>query len=91
MATSAVREAKNGGDFIDLVKEQTGLTVRVISGTEEARLIFLGIKNSVPMTEQASLAVDVGGGSVEIMAGNRINSCMPRASNSVPSDSPINF
>jgi exopolyphosphatase/guanosine-5'-triphosphate,3'-diphosphate pyrophosphatase len=71
VATSAVREAKNGGDFIDLVKEQTGLTVRVISGTEEARLIFLGIKNSVPMTEQASLAVDVGGGSVEIMAGNR--------------------
>ena len=71
VATSAVREAKNGGDFIDLVKEQTGLTVRVISGTEEARLIFLGIKNSVPMTEQASLAVDVGGGSVELMAGNR--------------------
>lgn len=71
VATSAVREAKNGGDFIDLVKEQTGLTVRVISGAEEARLIFLGIKNSVPMTEQAVLAVDVGGGSVELMAGNR--------------------
>src|SRR5580765_7919071 len=36
IATSAVREAKNGGDFIDLVAEQTGLKVRVISGTEEA-------------------------------------------------------
>jgi len=70
VATSAVREAKNGGDFIDLVKEQTGLTVRVISGTEEARLIFLGIKNSVPMTEQPVLGVDVGGGSVELMVGN---------------------
>jgi exopolyphosphatase/guanosine-5'-triphosphate,3'-diphosphate pyrophosphatase len=71
VATSAVREAKNGGDFIDLVKERTGLKVRVISGAEEARLIFLGIKNSVPMTEQPALAVDVGGGSVELMAGNR--------------------
>ncbi|HEX6951129.1 MAG TPA: Ppx/GppA phosphatase family protein [Nitrospira sp.] len=71
VATSAVREAKNGGDFIDTVKEQTGLRVRVISGVEEARLIFLGVKNSVPMTEQPALAVDVGGGSVEVMAGNR--------------------
>ncbi len=71
VATSAVREAKNGGDFIDLVAEQTGLTVRVISGTEEARLIFLGIKNSVPMTDQPVLGVDVGGGSVELMVGNR--------------------
>ena len=71
VATSAVREAKNGGDFIDLVREQTGLRVRVISGEEEARLIFLGIKNSVPMTEQPALAVDVGGGSVEVIAGNR--------------------
>src|SRR5690349_12506065 len=71
VATSAVREAKNGGDFIDMVMEQTGLRVRVISGIEEARLIFLAVKNNVPMTEQPSLAVDVGGGSVEVMAGNR--------------------
>src|SRR5262249_28211958 len=71
VGTSAVREARNGGDFIDLVAKQTGLTVRVVSGPEEARLIFLGIKNSVPMTDQPSLAVDVGGGSVELMVGNR--------------------
>jgi exopolyphosphatase / guanosine-5'-triphosphate,3'-diphosphate pyrophosphatase len=71
VATSAVREAKNGGDFIHLVTEQTGLTVRVVSGMEEARLIFLGIKNSVPLTEQPVLGVDVGGGSVELMVGNR--------------------
>jgi len=71
VATSAVREAKNGGDFIDLVAEQTGLKIRVISGMEEARLIFLGVQQSVPMTEQPVLAVDVGGGSVELMAGTR--------------------
>jgi exopolyphosphatase/guanosine-5'-triphosphate,3'-diphosphate pyrophosphatase len=71
VATSAVREAKNGGEFIDLVAEQTKLKVRVISGAEEARLIFLAVKNSVPMTDQPVLAVDVGGGSVELMVGNR--------------------
>jgi exopolyphosphatase/guanosine-5'-triphosphate,3'-diphosphate pyrophosphatase len=71
VATSAVREAKNGGDFIDLVAKNTGLTIRVISGAEEARLIFLGVKNNVPMTDQPTLSVDVGGGSVELMVGNR--------------------
>jgi Exopolyphosphatase len=48
-----------------------GLKVRVISGAEEARLIFLGVKNNVPMTEAPTLSVDVGGGSVELMVGNR--------------------
>ena len=71
VATSAVREAKNGGDFIHLVTEQTGLTVRVVSGMEDARLILLGIKYSVPLTDQPVLGVDVGGGSVELMVGNR--------------------
>ncbi len=71
VATSAVREARNGGDFIDLVAEQTGLTVRVVSGTEEARLIFLGVKNGVALSDQPTLVVDVGGGSVELMVGTR--------------------
>lgn len=71
VATSAVREAQNGGDFIDLVAEHTRLKVRVVSGAEEARLIFLAVKNSIPLTDQPALAVDVGGGSVELMAGNR--------------------
>jgi exopolyphosphatase / guanosine-5'-triphosphate,3'-diphosphate pyrophosphatase len=71
VATSAVREAKNGGNFLDLVAEHTGLTIRVISGTEEARLIFLAIKNNVPMTDTPTLSVDIGGGSVELIVGNR--------------------
>lgn len=71
VATSAVRETQNGGDFIDLVAEHTRLKVRVVSGIEEARLIFLGVKNSVPLTDQPALAVDIGGGSVELMVGNR--------------------
>ncbi len=71
VATSAVREARNGGDFVNLVEEQAGLRVRVISGTEEARLIFLGVKNSIALAEKPSLVVDVGGGSVELILGNR--------------------
>ncbi|MGC4095788.1 MAG: Ppx/GppA phosphatase family protein [Nitrospira sp.] len=71
VATSAVREAQNGGDFVALIMEQTGLRVRVISGTEEARLIFVGVKNSIALPEGPTLVVDIGGGSVELVVGNR--------------------
>jgi exopolyphosphatase/guanosine-5'-triphosphate,3'-diphosphate pyrophosphatase len=71
VATSAVREAQNGGDFVALIMEHTGLKVRVISGTEEARLIFLGVKHSIALPDGPSLVVDIGGGSVELIVGNR--------------------
>ena len=71
VATSAVREAKNGGEFVDLVAKRTGVTVRVISGAEEARLIYLGVKNSIALSEAPTVIVDVGGGSVELILGNR--------------------
>ncbi len=71
VATSAVREARNGGDFVDLIAEQTGLTVQVISGIEEARLIFLGVRKSITLPDGPTVVVDVGGGSVELIVGNR--------------------
>ena len=71
VATSAVREARNGGEFLDHVAQQTGLVVRVITGAEEARLIFLGVQNSVALPEQPPLVIDIGGGSVEVIVGNR--------------------
>jgi len=71
VATSAVREARNGGEFLDHVAQQTGLTVRVITGAEEARLIFLGVQNSVALPDQPTLVIDIGGGSVELIVGNR--------------------
>ncbi|MEK7870018.1 MAG: exopolyphosphatase, partial [Nitrospirota bacterium] len=71
VATSAVREVKNGGDFVDLVEEQTGIKIRVISGIEEARLIFLGVRHSMALSEKPTLVVDVGGGSVELIVGTR--------------------
>lgn len=71
VATSAVREARNGGQFLEEIARGTGLTVRVITGAEEARLIFLGVQHSMTLTERPILVVDVGGGSVELVAGNR--------------------
>ncbi len=71
VATSAVREARNGGEFLDHVAQQTGLTVRVITGAEEARLIFLGVQNSVALPDRPTLVIDIGGGSVELIVGNR--------------------
>ena len=71
VATSAVREARNGGEFLDHVAQQTGLTVRVITGAEEARLIFLGVQNSVALPDLPTLVIDIGGGSVEVIVGNR--------------------
>lgn len=71
VATSAVRESRNGGAFVGVVAEQTGLTVRVISGMEEARLIFMGVQHGIALTEEPVLVVDVGGGSVELMVGTR--------------------
>jgi exopolyphosphatase/guanosine-5'-triphosphate,3'-diphosphate pyrophosphatase len=71
VATSAVREAQNGGAFVKVVAKQTGLAVRVISGAEEARLIFLGVQHGIALTDEPALAVDIGGGSVEFMVGTR--------------------
>ncbi len=71
VATSAVREAVNGGEFIDTIARQTGLRVRVVTGQEEARLIYLGVRHSMDFAERPALVVDVGGGSVELIVGNR--------------------
>ena len=70
-ATSAVREAKNGGQFIEAVARHTRVRVRVVTGQEEARLIYLGVRHSMELTETPSLIVDIGGGSVELIAGAR--------------------
>ncbi|MDH5562453.1 MAG: Ppx/GppA family phosphatase [Nitrospirota bacterium] len=68
VATSAVRESKNGGDFIKLVRKEVGLRVRVITGEEEARLIYLGVRHSMDLSDSPAMIVDIGGGSVELMA-----------------------
>jgi exopolyphosphatase/guanosine-5'-triphosphate,3'-diphosphate pyrophosphatase len=68
-ATSATREAENGGDFIAEVDRQTGIHIRVISGTEEARLIHLAAGYGVDVGGSTAVVIDIGGGSVEITLG----------------------
>jgi exopolyphosphatase / guanosine-5'-triphosphate,3'-diphosphate pyrophosphatase len=67
VATSAVREAKNGGDFIQRVKDEVGLRVKVIPGREEARLIYLGVRHAIDLSGAPTLILDAGGGSVELI------------------------
>jgi exopolyphosphatase / guanosine-5'-triphosphate,3'-diphosphate pyrophosphatase len=68
-ATSAVREAQNGEDFLDRVGREIGVWPRVVSGQEEARLIYLAALHSIHLEGQRALVVDIGGGSVELALG----------------------
>lgn len=68
-ATSAVRESQNGADFVAEVARRTGLRVRVISGTEEARLIHLAATHAAGLGPRRGVVIDIGGGSVEITCG----------------------
>jgi exopolyphosphatase / guanosine-5'-triphosphate,3'-diphosphate pyrophosphatase len=69
VATSAVRDASNQAEFIDRAAKAAGTAIEIISGTEEARLIHLGVQTRWPQPGKRLLMVDVGGGSAEIIAG----------------------
>lgn len=69
VATSAVREAENRREFLDRAWAEAGVRVEVISGFEEARLIHLGVLQSLPLFDQKVLLVDIGGGSTEVLLG----------------------
>lgn len=67
--TSALREAKNSEDFLNLVKEKLDLPIEVISGEEEAQLSFLAVAKDLGEAKEPILVVDVGGGSTEFILG----------------------
>ena len=67
VATSAVREAHNRAEFIRRIRRETGIVVEVISGAEEAKLIFLAARHAVGLEGGPHLLLDVGGGSVELV------------------------
>ena len=71
VATSAVREAVNAAEFIERARREAGVEIEVISGVEEARLIHLGVLQAVPVFDQRLLLVDIGGGSTELLIGER--------------------
>ena len=72
MATSMVRNASNGEDFIKDIYKQTDIQVEIIDGAREAELIYYGVRSAGVLDEQTSLIMDIGGGSVEfILCSNR--------------------
>jgi exopolyphosphatase/guanosine-5'-triphosphate,3'-diphosphate pyrophosphatase len=70
IATSALRSAANGQQFIDDVQTKTGIEIETINGDEEARYIYNGVKAGGCLSQQNSLIIDIGGGSVEFILGN---------------------
>jgi len=70
-ATSAVREAPNGRNFISEIKKKIDLDVELISGAEEARLIYLGVLSGMQFGNKPHLVLDIGGGSTELILADR--------------------
>ncbi len=71
VATSAVREAHNADVFLTRARREANVDIEVVSGLEEARLIHLGVLQAVPAFEQRLILVDIGGGSTEVLVGER--------------------
>jgi len=70
-ATSAIREARNGGEFIQRVIDEVGIKPLAITGAKEANLIGQAIQHAIALDDQPVLMLDIGGGSVEFIIGNK--------------------
>lgn len=71
VATSAVRESRNGADALETIRQNLGLDARTISGKEEARLIYLGVLFTMRDLTGKFGIIDIGGGSTEVIAADR--------------------
>jgi exopolyphosphatase / guanosine-5'-triphosphate,3'-diphosphate pyrophosphatase len=71
VATSAIREATNGGDVLERARRKLGLILKMVSAREEARLIYLAVRHAMPLKDAPHLIVDIGGGSVEFIVGDQ--------------------
>ncbi|UII23000.1 Ppx/GppA phosphatase family protein [Fulvivirga ligni] len=69
-ATSAFRNANNSKEVVSHIKENTGISVDIISGDTEAQYIYNGVKNAVTLGSSPVLIIDIGGGSIEFIIGN---------------------
>ena len=70
-ATSAVREAPNGQEFINRVQTDIGIKIELISGSEEARLIYLGVLSGMAFKDESYIILDIGGGSTELILADK--------------------
>lgn len=70
-ATSAIRSAHNGHEFIHTAREEAGIEIKTINGNEEAAIIFEGVKNGIHLPfDERVLIMDIGGGSVEFIVAH---------------------
>jgi exopolyphosphatase/guanosine-5'-triphosphate,3'-diphosphate pyrophosphatase len=67
IATSAVREAQNGGEFVRAARDEVGLDIQVVRGQEEGRLIYLGARGTLNLDGRRVALLDLGGGSLEVI------------------------
>ena len=72
VGTNALRVAKNSAPFVRKAQGTLGFPIEVISGREEARLIYLGVVHSLPLSDRNRLVVDIGGGSTEFIVGHKL-------------------
>ena len=70
VATSAIRDAKNGKAFIELIFRELQIEIEIIDGDREAELIYKGVRAAVKMAQNPALIMDIGGGSVEFIIAN---------------------
>ena len=80
VGTNALRVAKNATPFLQRAQTALGFPIEVIPGREEARLIYLGVVHSLPLASHNRLVVDIGGGSTELIIGNKLK---PKATESL--------
>jgi len=73
VGTSTLRRAKNSGEFLVDAERALGHPIELISGQEEARLVYLGVSRSVPEFPHRRIVVDIGGGSTELIVGDGAN------------------
>lgn len=71
IATSAIRGASNGLEFVARAKEECNIDIQVISGDTEAEMIYYGVRDAVKMDDKISLIIDIGGGSTEFIIANK--------------------
>jgi exopolyphosphatase/guanosine-5'-triphosphate,3'-diphosphate pyrophosphatase len=71
IGTSALRTANNGSQFISAVKRNTGIDIEIISGNREAELIYYGVRQTLQMTDEKYLILDIGGGSNELIIADK--------------------
>jgi len=69
VGTNTLRRARNRGEFLDQAERSLGHGIQVISGIEEARLVYLGAVRTLPRSDDRRLVVDIGGGSTEMIVG----------------------